>query len=220
MMLPRVLEPEVMDSAAEARDYDAMDHRQVNEVFVRNLLAFWPGPGTVLDVGTGTAQIPIELCRRQPAVTVFAIDLAEHMLRLGQANVERAGLADRIQLHRLDAKALPLPDHTFDIVMSNSIVHHNPEPAGTLAEMVRLARPGAALFVRDLLRPADDATVHRLVEAYAGAANTHQRHMFEDSLRAALTLDEVQSLVAALGFAPATVQPTSDRHWTWAARRP
>ena len=40
-MLPRVLEPEVMDSPDEARDYDAMDHGQVNRAFVNDLLAFW-----------------------------------------------------------------------------------------------------------------------------------------------------------------------------------
>jgi ubiquinone/menaquinone biosynthesis C-methylase UbiE len=218
-MLPRVLEPEVMDSADEARDYDAMDHRQVNEIFVGDLLAFWPGGGTVLDVGTGTAQIPIELCRRHSTVEVVAIDLAEHMLRVGRANVERAGLAERVQLRLVDAKGMPFPDATFDAVMSNSIVHHIPDPGDTLAEMVRVAKPGAALFVRDLLRPADDAAVRHLVATYAADANAHQRQMFDASLRAALTLNEVRDLVATLGFAPDTVRQTSDRHWTWAARR-
>ena len=74
-MLPRTLEAEVMDSAAEARDYDAMDHREVNRVFVADFLAAWGGGGSVLDVGTGTAQIPIELCRRSPLPVVTAIDL-------------------------------------------------------------------------------------------------------------------------------------------------
>ena len=43
--------------------------------------------------------------------------------------------------------------------------------------------------------------------------------MFADSLHAALTLDEVRALVAALGFDPAGVRQTTDRHWTWAARK-
>src|SRR5439155_5376822 len=125
-MLPRVLEPEVMDSAAEARDYDAMDHSQVNRVFVADFLSFWTGTGTILDLGTGTAQIPIECCRRHPTVQIVAVDLAEHMLRVAADNVRRAGLAGRIQLHCLDAKQLPWPDHSFAAVMSNSIVHHIP----------------------------------------------------------------------------------------------
>jgi hypothetical protein len=58
------------------------------------------------------------------------------------------------------------------------------------------------------------------VETYAADANTHQRQMFEDSLRAALTVAEMRALVAGLGLDPATVRQTSDRHWTWQARKP
>src|SRR5579885_199517 len=219
-MLPRVLEPEVMDSAEEARDYDAMDHAAVNRAFVADFLAVWDGRSPILDVGAGTAQIPIELCRQAPAARLTAIDLAEHMLRVGRENVRRAGLEGRLHLQRCDAKAMPFADGSFAAVISNSIVHHIPEPARALAEMVRAAAPGGVLFVRDLLRPADEATLTHLVDTYAAGANAHQRQMFADSLRAALTLEEVRGLVAALGFDPETVRQTTDRHWTWAARRP
>src|SRR5690242_4396570 len=109
-MLERVLEPEVMDSAEEARDYDSMDHSQVNQLFVSNLLSFHAGPVRVLDVGAGTAQIPIELCRRHPGVRVVAIDMAQHMLDLGRRNVERVGFVDRIELRLCDAKQMPFAD--------------------------------------------------------------------------------------------------------------
>src|SRR5947199_6257632 len=170
-MLPRVLEPEVMDSAEEARDYDAMDHAAVNRVFVADFLAVWHGRGPVLDVGAGTAQIPIELCRQAPAVEVVAVDLAEHMLRVGRENVRRAGLEQRLRLERCDAKQLPFAAGSFAAVISNSIVHHIPEPAKVLAEMVRVVAPGGVLFVRDLLRPTDDDAVRHLVTTYAGDAN-------------------------------------------------
>src|SRR5437870_3436591 len=155
-MLPRILEPEVMDSAAEARDYDAMDHSQVNRVFVADFLSFWTGSGIVLDVGAGTAQIPIELCRRHATVKIIAIDLAEHMLRVGEDNVQKAGFSERIELKRCDAKCSPWQDGFFAAVISNSIAHHIPEPFVVLAEMARVVAPGGALFIRDLLRPADD----------------------------------------------------------------
>ncbi len=217
-MLPRILEPEVMDTPDEARDYDAMDHLTVNRVFVADLLAFWPGKGRVLDVGTGTAQIPIELAHQSESVHITAIDLAEHMLALGRENVRRAGLESRIYLQRLDAKRIPFDDHSFDAVISNSIVHHIPAPEQVIAEMVRLTARGGALFVRDLLRPSDTATLDQLVQTYAGDANPHQRSMFAASLHAALTLAEVRQLVQEHGFTPDSVQQTSDRHWTWAAR--
>src|SRR5947207_183966 len=83
MPLVRVLEPEVMDTPEEARDYDAMDHSAVNRLFVDDLLAAGVVPATaddqpvaeILDLGTGTALIPIELCRRCADCRVMAVDL-------------------------------------------------------------------------------------------------------------------------------------------------
>src|SRR6266851_608500 len=103
-MLPRVLEPEVMDSPEEARDYDAMDHAGVNRVFVADFSAIWNGQNPILDVGTGTAQIPLELCRQVSQAQVLGIDLAEEMLRVGQANILLANLENQVRLERSDAK--------------------------------------------------------------------------------------------------------------------
>jgi ubiquinone/menaquinone biosynthesis C-methylase UbiE len=218
-MLDRTLEPEVMDSPEEASDYDAMDHSAVNRVFAADFLAVWDGRNPILDVGTGTAQIPIELCRQSPTAQATGIDLAESMLLVGNQNVERAGFSKRIQLQLCDAKRMPFAAGEFAAVMSNSIVHHIPEPIDVLEEMVRVVRIGGLLFVRDLLRPADEATLAHLVATYAGDANAHQQQMFRESLCAALTLSEIRSLVASLGFDPATVQQTTDRHWTWTASK-
>jgi len=223
-MLPRSLEPEVMESELEARDYDAMDHSTVNRVFVEDFLSAWnsAGDGTqaartstrVLDVGAGTAQIPIELCRREGDWHVTAVDLSAEMLKVGAENVSRAGLDQVVHLQHCDAKRLPFADGSFDAVISNSIVHHVPDPGPVLAEMLRVLREGGQLFVRDLLRPSDASTVDRLVDAYASDANEHQRRMFRDSLHAALTLAEIRELFQSLGFPPPCVNQTSDRHWT------
>lgn len=214
-LLPRVLEPEVMDSAEEAHDYDAMDHSQVNRVFVDDFRALYAGHGPVLDVGTGTAQIPIELAKRDPRITVVGVDLAKHMLAVARRNIDRAGLASQVRMEQIDAKGLPFGDASFVAVMSNSIVHHIPEPLGVLSEIARVVGKQGVIFVRDLLRPANDAEVRHLVVTYAADANAHQRAMFDASLRAALTLDEIRDMVASLGFPRETVQQTSDRHWTW-----
>ena len=114
---------------------------------------------------------------------------------------------------------MPFADAAFDVVMSNSIVHHIPEPFAVFAEMARVVQPGGLLFVRDLLRPDSLASLQWFVQQYTGEANAHQQKMFADSLHAALTLDEVRAMVARLGFDAASVQATSDRHWTWSARR-
>ncbi len=222
-MLTRVLEIEAMDTLDEALGYDSMDHAEVNRVFVDDLLEAGLPAGPILDLGTGTAQIPIELCgRRLPddvARDILAIDMARHMLDLAMDNVRRARLTDRVRLQRIDAKQLPSAADSFAAVISNSIVHHIPNPSDVLAEAWRVLAPGGLMFVRDLLRPHDDRTVRHLVGAHASGATRHQRQMFDDSLRAALTVDELRALIAPFCPDASTVRATTDRHWTWVARK-
>jgi ubiquinone/menaquinone biosynthesis C-methylase UbiE len=221
-VLPRVLEPEAMDTPDEARDYDAMDHAAVNARFVADFLAAH-GPcrgGAVLDAGTGPARIPIALCRADAVARVLGIDLAGHMLAVAQRNVAEAGLSGRIALQRADAKALPYPEGAFEAVVSNTIVHHIPDPAPVLASLLRQVAPGGTLFVRDLTRPDELSELERLVALYAGGESAAARALFAASLHAALTLAEVRAMIAPLGLPAASAMMTSDRHWTLAWRRP
>lgn len=229
-MLQRVLEPEVMDTAEEAADYDSMDHGEVNAKFCGDLLALRSDlPSPILDVGTGTALIPIELCKRAPSVDVVAIDLAENMLDLGKRNITRAGLDGRVRLEKVDAKAMPYADGQFGATISNSIVHHIPDPRAVLSEMWRVTAKGGVLFVRDLARPDSAADVDRLVEMYGGDppadpskkdSYDRQRGLFHASLCAALTVNEVAAIVAPFGIPRDAVRATSDRHWTLAFVKP
>lgn len=231
-MLPRRLEPEVMDTAEDACDYDRMDHSTVNRAFVDDLLSLCRTAGfderlrdldrplSLLDVGTGTALIPIELCSRDVTCRVAAVDLATEMLKLAEQNVARHELDGRISLQRIDAKRMPYSRDSFEAVISNSIVHHIPEPSAVFAEMLRVLRPHGILFVRDLLRPETDAQLEMLVATYAGQENAHSQQLFRDSLHAALTLAEVQDLVGPHGIPASAVTQTSDRHWTLAWQSP
>ena len=230
-MIARVLEPEVMDTAEEAGDYDAMDHQEVNGRFCDDLVAFL-GPArashamTVLDVGTGTARIPILLCARMSAALVLGIDLSGEMLAIAKKNIEDAGLTSRISLSAEDAKETKRPGGTFGAVICNTILHHIPGPAEALGEMWRLTANGGTLFIRDLVRPDTREELAALVTKHGGepasrepsvvAAHARQRALFEASLYAGLTVAEVRTLVAPLGIPSNAVQMTSDRHWTLA----
>ncbi len=228
-MLPRILEPELMDTDEDALQYDAMDHAIVNEVFVTDLLQAltdWSlkrpvrtGSPTlhILDLGAGTAQIPIELARRAPNVHVTAVDAAASMLVLARRNIAAAGLYDRITPILADAEHLPFGTASFPVVISNSILHHIPNPRDVVAEAIRITALGGLLFHRDLCRPHDETGLKRIVSTYAADATPYQRKLFADSLHAALTQGEMQKLIAKFGFATKTVRMTSDHHWTWAA---
>jgi ubiquinone/menaquinone biosynthesis C-methylase UbiE len=190
--------------------------------------------GPILDVCTGTARIPIELCRRYDEmnaatggrimsawgnISVVAVDLADHMLALARRNVEAAALTERITISKADAKRLPFHDDYFGAVLCNGSAHHISDPFSFFAGMHRVCRPGGTIFVRDLLRPPSASSLEGLVKEHAAEANDHQRAMFVASLHASFTLDEVRAAVGSQGYEPETVQQTSDRHWTWSAIR-
>ena len=217
MTLPRTLEPEVMESLEEVLAYDAMDHAEVNRQFVSDLLAAGDHGTDVLDLGAGTGQIPIELCRQCSDCRVLAVDLSSTMLDTARINVELSGMVGRIIFDRADAKSLPYETGQFHCAISNSIVHHVAEPLSVLREAARVTRSGGRIFFRDLLRPESEADVESLVEQYAGSEEEHARRMFRESLHAALTLHEIRSLVEEAGFSADTVTQASDRHWTWSA---
>lgn len=236
-MLPRTLEPEVMDTLEEAVDYDTMDHSAVNQSFSEEFLAALrrapelaarlavgaapPKPAmlSVLDVGTGAARIPIAICRLTDRLRITAIDLSAHMLQLGQRNVIEQGFERQIKLDQVDAKNLPYAAASFDAVISNSIIHHIPRPIEVLREMLRVLRLGGLLFVRDLLRPPDAEQIAAILSKHAAGTNDHQRQLFDQSLHAALTLEETATLLHELGLDPAGVAQTTDRHWTICARK-
>ena len=219
MSLSRVLETELIDTPQLAMEYDSMDHSEANRSFAADLLAAG-GRGDLLDLGTGTAQIPVELCRQGFEGRIMAADLSINMLEIARLNIEIASVIDRVQLAQADAKDLLFADAYFDCVACNGMLHHFADPMPVLQGCLRVLRPGGLLFCRDLLRPDSDEAVQQLAETYAGSANETQRKMFEDSLRAAFTLDEVRQFATQLGYSPDTVQATSDRHWTWSVRKP
>jgi ubiquinone/menaquinone biosynthesis C-methylase UbiE len=212
--MDRILEPEVMDTWLEATAYDAMDFLAVNTAFATDAIALDPYAIKILDVGTGTARIPILMCEQQPQYLITGVDLAQSMLIIGQRNVAEAGLTQRIRLERVDSKRMPYPDLEFDMVISNSLVHHLPEPLSFFGEVSRLVRPGGALLIRDLIRPENDRIVNELVADIGREYDRHQQQLFHDSLKAALTLAEVQELIDRVGLINVNLSQSSALHWT------
>ena len=213
-MLPRVLEPEVMDTWEDAVEYDSMDFTDVNTSFAERALELAPPSGTILDVGTGSGRIPILILQRRPDFEVIAIDLSENMLRIGQQNVRRAQMEDKIVLRLLDAKNLPFPDGSFDMVISNSLAHHLPDPLPFFEEIPRVLKADAGLLIRDLIRPETERDVEALVEKYADDCDKRQKKLYRDSLCASLTIEEVEQLVKQSDLRGASVSKSSDRHWS------
>jgi ubiquinone/menaquinone biosynthesis C-methylase UbiE len=212
--MDRILEPEVMDTWLESTAYDAMDFSSVNSTFANDAIELDPHAIKILDIGTGTARIPILMCQQRPQYLITGVDLAQSMLIIGQRNIDEASLNQRIKLERVDSKRMPYPDLEFDMLVSNSLVHHLPDPLSLFEEIKRLVRPGGAILIRDLIRPDSDAIVNDLVAKIGADYDLHQQQLFHDSLKAALTLDEVRSLIDRVGLTQVELSQSSDLHWT------
>lgn len=217
--MDRILEPEVMDTWLETTAYDAMDFVAVNTAFATDAIELDPYAIKILDIGTGTARIPILMCQQRPQYLITGVDLAQSMSIVGQRNVDEAGLMQRIRLELVDAKRMPYPDLEFDMLISNSLVHHLPNPLSFFQEIKRLVRPGGAMLIRDLIRPTSDAIVNQLVAKFGGEYDDHQQQLFRNSLKAALTLTEVQELIDRVGLTLVKLVQSSDLHWTIARKR-
>lgn len=216
--MKRQLEPEVMDSWEEASEYDAMDFTKVNSAFSQEAVLLGPAEqGLVLDAGTGTGRIPVLICQKRPQWQLVAIDMAESMLQIATQHIQQAELEERICLELVDAKRLPYENGIFDLVVSNSLVHHLPDPLPFFAEIKRVCKPNGGIFIRDLFRPADEATMNALVASIGEEYDDYQKKLFRDSLHAALTLEEVNKVIITVGLVGVQVYQSSDRHWT--ARR-
>jgi ubiquinone/menaquinone biosynthesis C-methylase UbiE len=216
----RVLEPELMDEPEQARAYAEADFADVNQAFVDRFAALFPdlAGGTVLDLGSGPADIPIRLVRLGRRLRIVAVDGSAAMLALAREAIRREGADGVVEVVRAFVPGLPFPDHSFDAVISNSLLHHLADPAPFWRGVERVAKPGAPLLIMDLFRPDSAERARALVEAGAAGEPEILKRDFYNSLLAAFTLDEVrEQLRRRLPHLECRI--VSERHWLACGRR-
>lgn len=209
----RILEPEVMDGADQAEAYAGADFVEVDSAFVKRFQALFPDfrRGVVGDLGCGPAAIARRLCARLPEIRVTGVDASPAMLRCARAALQRTAHASRIDLIEAYLPSTTLAEGMFDAVVSNSLLHHLPDPSVLWTELARTGRSGAPVLVVDLLRPPGVEEARVLVDLYAAGEPEVLRHDFFQSLCAAFTVDEIHGQLNAAGLHLA-VERISDRH--------
>jgi len=216
MPLSRILEPEVMSGAEEAAEYDEMDFSATDRLFAERAAELARGASSIVDLGCGNAKIPLAFATLvAPHIRTYAVEMSLEMLSVAARNRERAGIAaERVAFLAADAKRLPFRGGSAGLVVSNSLVHHIPEPRDVFREIARLAGENGAILIRDLVRPDSQVAVDELVARHAAGWSPLQAQLFSDSLHAALTVEEVRQCLTDCGMRGVTVSQITDRHWS------
>jgi SAM-dependent methyltransferase len=214
--MERIPEPELMLDEAQARAYAAADfaepHARLIEL-LRERLPDLPTRGRALDLGCGAGDIAIRFARAFPGWRVDGIDGSLAMLRCGHEAVAAAGVADRVVLSEGYLPGGDLPRDPYDLVLSNSLLHHLADPAVLWVSLHRWAGRGAWVFVQDLLRPEGRAQAESFVDLYAADEPEVLRRDFFNSLLAAYRIAEVQDQLVQADLGHLAAEQVSDRHW-------
>ncbi|MCO4763052.1 MAG: class I SAM-dependent methyltransferase [Myxococcales bacterium] len=209
----RVPEPEIMDGSEQSAAYAAADFAEVNADFVTALLARFPGQQwqQVVDLGCGPADICVRLAQQLPAVNIVGLDASAEMLGHGERAITELGLGSQIRLHQryLPSIAGIAP---ADAVISNSLLHHLAAPETLWQAIGALGKPGAAVYVMDLARPASRDDAQEIVDRLAADEPEVLRHDFFHSLCAAYRTGEVRKQLDSAGLTSLIVEMVSDRH--------
>lgn len=210
--MERITEPELMDDELQSVAYAQADFSTSNQLYVDSLVRDFPDRlRTVVDIGCGPADVVIRLAKAAPHASITAIDGSAPMMALGRTAARAAGVDDRLTLLHTRIPGPPPASHAFDAVLSKDLLHHLPDPRVLWNEVTRLGRPGAAVYVMDLVRPDSEETARAMVKAGAGSEAPILQHDFYHSLLAAFTMDEVRDQVASAGL-DVTVAPIGVRH--------
>jgi len=214
-------EPELMDSEAQTVAYAEADFDESNTLFTEYFLARFPdlpGKGWLADLGCGPGDITIRLARRLPGWSVTGLDAGANMLQRAMERLDSEPATSNVTFRHAYLPDPTLPPRAWDAVVSNSLLHHLPEPM-TLWESVRqLGAPGAAVQIMDLARPGDEAQARDLVDRYTADAPEILREDFFNSLLASYTPAEVGAQLARAGLGYLEIETPSDRHWIVSGR--
>ena len=201
-----------MDDAAQAAAYAQADFSEPNSLFIEQFQQRFPSiePDQVLDLGCGSGDICCRFAKAYPRAHVTGVDGAEAMLDFARKAAQASNANDRIRFDRGSIQTYN--KGKYDIVLSNSLLHHLADPDDLWRATKRLARPGAAVLVMDLVRPESEEVAQEIVEQYAAEEPEVLRRDFFNSLRAAFTIDEVKAQLERAGFSSFPVIMVSDRH--------
>ncbi len=196
--------------AGLAQFYDEHARRFMGPIFRRfakRAAKISPAGKQVLDIGTGSGRLAIELAKARPDWQITGIDISEDMLKLARQNAARMGLADRIDFKQASADALPFPDGFFDLAVSNASLHLWSDPLKVFNELARVTAPGGYCLIWDNLRLARLNPLLSLLGRLMGM-NAAQCRLWMRAIRSAYTTGEARAILRESALKGARVMIT------------
>jgi len=159
------------------------------------LLALEPGQ-TVLDLGSGGGiDVLLSAKRVGPTGKAYGLDMTDAMLALARENQRQAG-ATNVEFLKGSIEAIPLPDNSVDVIISNCVINLSTDKDTVLREAFRVLKPGGRFAVSDVVVHGDvPADVRRSMELWVGC------------IAGALQDTEFAAKLAAAGFADVEIEP-------------
>jgi len=213
--MQRIPEPELMDDFEQARAYALADFEEPHGQFIALFKQHFPDQavdGVVLDLGCGTGDITKRFAYAFPQCRIHALDGAEQMLMFARQSVDFEMLHERVRLFKRMLPTDKLPKEQYDVVISNSLLHHLADPQVLWQSIKQFAKPGGAVFVMDLMRSDSIEQAEAMVKQYAANEPAVLQKDFLNSLLAAYTPDEVRAQLSEAGLEHLMVEVVSDRH--------
>ncbi len=214
--MERVPEPELMLDPEQVEAYARADFAAPHGQFIELLrarLGPLPERGVALDLGCGPGDIAFRFLRAHPQWRVDALDGSPTMIAMARAQAAAAGLRDSIEFFESVLPAGAPARHSYDLIFSNSLLHHLAEPAVLWSSIRRWSGLASAVFVMDLMRPASAADARALTDRYAAGEPQVLRRDFYRSLLAAYRPGEVAAQLATAALEHLAIEVVSDRHF-------
>ena len=201
-----------MESENQAVSYAQADFSESNQIFISNLLqqASISSQTKILDVGCGDGEIPIMLVKKTQC-QITAIDGSANMLKQFRLKKEKQNI-ENIKIYKKLINNELFPDNVFDLVINNSVLHHISDVYHFWENLIRLIGPKGKILLMDLVRPESNEQLQNTLSKYGGF-NPILLRDFENSLRAAYTIDEVKSQLNGFSQITFDIKSVSDRHF-------